>query len=100
VESALIEVSNTGRAESHLRSLIASAQEAFGIAELQYRQGVADLIVVLQAQQTLFSGEDQLAQTALANRLAYIHLYEALGGGWVEKPEERTQLAVTAIVQP
>ena len=100
VESALIEVSNTGRAESHLRSLIASAQEAFGIAELQYRQGVADLIVVLQAQQTLFSGEDQLAQTALANRLAYIHLYEALGGGWVEKPEERTQLAVTAFVQP
>jgi hypothetical protein len=29
----------------------------------------------------------------LANRQAAIHLYEALGGGWAEKPEDRTQLA-------
>ncbi len=93
VESSLVEVANTGRAESHLRSLITAAQEAFEISELQYRQGAADLLTVLQAQQTLFSAEDQLAQTVLANRLASIHLYEALGGGWVEKPEERTQLA-------
>ena len=99
VESALIEVANTGRAESHLRSLITAAQEAFEISQLQYRQGAADLIIVLQAQQTLFSAEDQLAQTVLANRLASIHLYEALGGGWVEKPEERTQFAASVSVQ-
>jgi NodT family efflux transporter outer membrane factor (OMF) lipoprotein len=95
VEFSLVEVANTGRAESHLLSLITAAQEAFQISELQYRQGAADLLTVLQAQQTLFSAEDQLAQTVLANRLASIHLYEALGGGWVEKPEERTQLADT-----
>jgi NodT family efflux transporter outer membrane factor (OMF) lipoprotein len=100
VEFSLIEVANTGRAESHLRSLITAAQEAFEISELQYRQGAADLLTVLQAQQTLFSAEDQLAQTVLANRLASIHLYEALGGGWVEKPEERTQLAVAESIQP
>jgi outer membrane protein TolC len=34
--------------------------------------------------QTLFSAQDQLVQTALANRLAAIHLYEALGGAWIE----------------
>jgi NodT family efflux transporter outer membrane factor (OMF) lipoprotein len=100
VEYSLIEVVNTGRAENHLRSLISAAQEAFEISQLQYRQGVADLLTVLQAQETLFSAEDQLAQTALANRLASIQLYEALGGGWVEKPEERTQLAVTIPIQP
>ena len=60
---------------------------------LQYRQGAADLLTVLQAQQTLFSAQDQLAQTVLANRLAAIHLYEALGGGWVEPAEDRTQVA-------
>jgi hypothetical protein len=27
----------------------------------------------------------------LANRQSTIHLYEALGGGWVENPEDRTQ---------
>lgn len=93
VEFSLIEVANTARAEAHLRSLITAAQEAFEISQLQYRQGVADLLTVLQAQQTLFSAEDQLAQTVLANRLASIHLYEALGGGWVEQPDERTQPA-------
>jgi hypothetical protein len=28
-----------------------------------------------------------------AARLATIHLYEALGGGWTKRPEERTQVA-------
>jgi outer membrane protein TolC len=46
---------------------------------------------VLQSQQTLFSAEDQPAQTTLAHMQAVVHLYEALGGGWVEGPDERTQ---------
>ena len=91
VEFALIQVANTSRAEDHLRRLITAAEEAFQISQLQYRQGAADLLTVLQAQQTLFSAQDQLVQTVLSNRLAAIHLYEALGGGWTEKPEERTQ---------
>jgi NodT family efflux transporter outer membrane factor (OMF) lipoprotein len=95
VEFALVQVANTGRSEAHLRRLIDAAQEAFQISQLQYRQGAAsaDLLTVLQAQGALFGAQDQLAQTMLANRLAAIHLYEALGGGWAEKPEDRTQLA-------
>ena len=91
VELALIQVANTGRAESHLRSLIVAAREAFEISQLQYRQGAADLLTVLQAQLTLFSAQDQLVQTTLANRQAAIHLYEALGGGWMERAQDRTQ---------
>jgi NodT family efflux transporter outer membrane factor (OMF) lipoprotein len=91
VEFALTQAANTSRAESHLRRLIAAAQEAFQISQLQYRQGAGDLLAVLQAQQTLFSAQDQLAQTVLANRQSAIHLYEALGGGWVESNEDRTQ---------
>jgi hypothetical protein len=82
---SLIEVANTGRSENHLRSLTTAAQEAFEISQLQYCQGVADFLTVLQVQQTLFSAEDQLAQTVLANLLASVHLYQALGGGWAEK---------------
>jgi multidrug efflux system outer membrane protein len=96
VEFALVQVANTGRAQDHLTRLIAAAREAFEISQLQYRQGAVDLLTVLQAQQTLFTAEDQLVQTMLANRQAAIHLYEALGGGWVEQPEDRTQLAQTA----
>ena len=91
VENALGQVSNNGTAEEHLRREVDSAREAFDIAQLQYRQGAADLIIVLQTQQTLFSARDQLAQTRLARLQATVHLYEALGGGWVEPAEERTQ---------
>lgn len=92
VETALIQVANFKKAEDHLRREVAAAQEAFEISELQYRQGSTDLLNVLQAQQTLFSAEDQLAQTVQASRQSSVHLYEALGGGWVENPDDRTQL--------
>jgi NodT family efflux transporter outer membrane factor (OMF) lipoprotein len=91
VESALGQVANYAREEGYLRREVNSAQEAFGISQLQYRQGVADLINVLQAQQTLFEAKDQLAQAKLARRQALVHLYEALGGGWQETPRDRTQ---------
>jgi outer membrane protein TolC len=92
-ENALGQVSNHSKAESHLAREVDAAHEAFTIAQLQYRQGTTDLLTVLQAQQTLFSAEDQLAQNTLARMQALVHLFEALGGGWVESPNDRTQLA-------
>jgi multidrug efflux system outer membrane protein len=93
VENALGQVSNNSKAEIHLGREVEAAREAFKISQLQYRQGTADLLTVLQAQQTLFSAEDQLAQTMLAHMQAVVHLFEALGGGWMEPMEERTQFA-------
>ena len=96
VETALVQVANTSRAVDHLTREVEAAREAFQIGSLQYRQGAADLLTVLQTQQTLFLAEDQLAQSTLANRQAIVHLFEALGGGWQEAPSDRTQLATTA----
>jgi outer membrane protein TolC len=48
------------------------------ISQLQYRQGSTDLLTVLQARQTLFSAEGQLAQTKLAHMQPVLHLFEAL----------------------
>ena len=98
VENALTEYANTGQSELHLRRLIDAAGQAFNISELQYRQGAvnADLLTVLQAQQTLFSAQDALVQVTLSNREAAVHLFEALGGGWQEAPEDRTQTAANA----
>jgi outer membrane protein, multidrug efflux system len=92
-ENALVEVANARKAQDYLKREVDAAREAFGIAQLQYRQGATDLLTVLQAQQTLFSAEDQLAQMTLANCQAAVHLYEALGGGWVEEAKDRTQFA-------
>ena len=91
VESALGQVRNYAREEQHLRHEVDAAREAFQISQLQYRQGVADLINVLQAQQTLFGARDALAQARLARLQATVHLYIALGGGWQEPARERTQ---------
>lgn len=92
VESALGTVSNDEAQEAHLRREVEAAREAFRISELQYREGAGDLLAVLQAQQTLFEARDQLAQARLARMQAIVHLYEALGGGWREPPQDRTQL--------
>jgi len=98
VENALTQYANTGESEAHLRRAIESSREAFEITQLQYRQGAAgaDLINVIQAQQTLFGAEGALVQTALANREAAVNLFTALGGGWQEAPEDRTQSAQDA----
>lgn len=91
VEGALGQVDNYAREEQHLRKEVDAAREAFQISQLQYRQGVADLINVLQAQQTLFGARDALAQARLARLQATVHLYVALGGGWQEPAHDRTQ---------
>ena len=93
VENALTQLANTDRAQAHLKAEVEAAREAFEISQLQYRQGATELLTVLQAQLTLFSAQDQLAQITLANRQAAVHLYEALGGGWQEPAEDRTQVA-------
>ena len=92
VENALIQVTNTARAQTHLKGEVEAANEAFAISQLQYRQGATDLLNVLQAQQQLFSAQDQLVQITAANRQAAVHLYEALGGGWQEPEQDRTQV--------
>ncbi|HTB68480.1 MAG TPA: efflux transporter outer membrane subunit [Steroidobacteraceae bacterium] len=91
VETALGQVQHSDLAEQHLGREVDAAREAFQISQLQYRQGTTDLLTVLQSQQTLFSAEDQLAQITLARMQAVVHLYEALGGGWLEQSGERTQ---------
>jgi NodT family efflux transporter outer membrane factor (OMF) lipoprotein len=91
VETALQQVAHNAKAEEHLIREVSAAREAFGIAKLQYREGTTDLLTVLQAQQTLFSAEDQLAQTKQARIQAVVHLYEALGGGWQESATDSTQ---------
>jgi NodT family efflux transporter outer membrane factor (OMF) lipoprotein len=96
VESSLTGVASAQTREDHLIREVAAAQEAFQIARLQYQHGTTDLLTVLQAQQTLFTAEDLLAQAKLSQVQAAVNLYQALGGGWEEPPPEHTQSPVVA----
>ncbi len=84
VETTLSATSSLAEQERLTTAEVADAREAFRLAELQYREGVADLLLVLQTQQTLFTAEDLLVQIKLARLQAVVGLYQALGGGWAE----------------
>jgi NodT family efflux transporter outer membrane factor (OMF) lipoprotein len=100
VETGLSNVSNFALQVQFLTAEVKAASNAFRISELQYREGIIDLTTLLQAQQTLFTAEDALAQSKLALINADVGLYQVLGGGWSEKPEEQTQtIPQTASVQ-
>lgn len=82
VESSLGQSASLADQERIVTEQVNAAAEAFRISELQYREGVADLLAVLQAQQTLFTSQDTLVQIKLARLQAGVSLYRSLGGGW------------------
>ncbi len=82
VENALGAASRFAQQEALQAQVQAQAREALRLAEIRYREGVDDLLGVLDAQRTLFSAQDQLAQIRLSRLEAAVNLYKALGGGW------------------
>ncbi|HEY3779249.1 MAG TPA: efflux transporter outer membrane subunit [Rhizomicrobium sp.] len=91
VEDSLGQVANFGDEQAALEKEVAASANAFRISELQYREGIVALLTVLQAQQTLFVAENQLILVKLSRLQAEVGLYQALGGGWMENPDEATQ---------
>ncbi|MBI3675446.1 MAG: TolC family protein [Proteobacteria bacterium] len=91
VEIALGQVSSLAEQDRLTTEQVNAAAEAFRISEIQYREGVADLLTVLQSQQTLFTAQDRLVQIKLARIQAIVGLHNALGGGWSENPDDATQ---------
>ncbi|MDB5890962.1 MAG: efflux system, outer rane lipoprotein NodT [Polaromonas sp.] len=56
----------------------------FRLADLRFRNGVASSLDVLDAQRSLFTVQQSLVQTRLAQLQNQVALYRALGGGWTE----------------
>lgn len=86
VENALISIQRNNERLATLNNAVTAAREAATLAQQQYEAGEVDLLVVLDAQRTLLSLQDQQT-TTLGNRAAaHVQLYEALGGGWQPHP--------------
>lgn len=89
VDNALVGVRQTSERLRLQREVVTASRRAFQLAEQQLRAGTADIVTVLNTQLTLFQQQDLLLQAQLARLLAYISLYQALGGGWeprIERP--------------
>jgi outer membrane protein TolC len=72
-----------------------AARRASSLSEVRYKAGVDTLLTLLNAQQTLYQSEDDLAQTRFARLQALVGLYRALGGGW-QNPEAMQTAAVNS----
>jgi len=82
VEQALAATSRLGTQEQLQEEVQTRARDSLRLAEIRYKAGADDLLTVLDAQRTLFSAQDQLAQVQLNRLQAAVSLYKALGGGW------------------
>ena len=74
-----------GQEQMRLRSLreaADAAREAAELAEYQYRSGLIGFTTLLDAQRSLLSAQDELAQSSGTAASNLVRLYKALGGGW------------------
>jgi len=82
VENALVAYVEEQIRRASLREAADAAQQALELAQYKYQTGLIDFITVLDAQRSLLSYEDQLAQSAGSITSNLVRLYKALGGGW------------------
>jgi outer membrane protein, multidrug efflux system len=59
-----------------------AARRVLELQQKRYRAGVVSYLEVLDAERVLFAAEIDLARARLDQRIGYVELYRALGGGW------------------
>ncbi|HET6408548.1 MAG TPA: efflux transporter outer membrane subunit, partial [Chthoniobacteraceae bacterium] len=62
--------------------LVQAQQRRFDLTNARYRQGVANYVEVLLAQQDLYAAQQNLLQFQAARLINVVILYRTLGGGW------------------
>lgn len=82
VENVLSAYAEEQKKRQSLKIAEEAARKAVEIAVGKYEAGLTDFLVVLVAQRSLLSFQDQLAQSDGAVTTNLVKLYKALGGGW------------------
>ena len=82
VENALIAYAEEQLRRERLVAAVDAARQSEALAANQYNAGLTDFTTVLDAQRSLLSFEDQLAESDGTVTSNLIRLYKALGGGW------------------
>ena len=82
VEDALTDLHAFSDEVGRLRDAVGASQSYLRLAQVQYRQGLADYLIVIDAERTLLANQLSLAQAVNLQMAASVHLIKALGGGW------------------
>jgi len=90
VENALAAYAEEQGRRDALRAAEEAAQKAAELAQQKYKSGLTDFNNVLEAQRSLLTFQDQLAQSNGTVTSNFVRLYKALGGGWTSMaPDEK-----------
>ena len=81
-ENALVDFGNEQTRRDYLAVSASAANDALNLARERYRAGIADFLSVLDAERTLLTAQDQLAQSQTRTATSLVAVYKALGGGW------------------
>ena len=81
VENALGNVNHLSAQEVALREQVTQAEKVLGAAQRKYLAGYSDFLTVTDAERSLYTARDQLADIRRARLAASVALYKALGGG-------------------
>lgn len=87
-ENALVAYANEQDRNYNLTEAVDAAQMAAEMAQQEYEAGLVDFSNVLDAQRSLLSFQDELAQSNGTMSSNFIRLYKALGGGWTSFASE------------
>lgn len=93
--------SDYANAQQRMLSLIrqsTASRAAAQQAEIRYREGTADFLVLLDAERERLQAEDAQAQAEVEVYRSVVSLYKALGGGW-DLGGQSARLAVSAAGQ-
>ncbi|MBI4528854.1 MAG: efflux transporter outer membrane subunit [Deltaproteobacteria bacterium] len=82
VETALVNYSKEQVRHRSLMEAVAANRRAVEIANELYLSGLSDFLNVLDARRSLYSSENDLAQSEAIMVSNLVSLYKALGGGW------------------
>jgi multidrug efflux system outer membrane protein len=85
VEDALTDLHGLTTEVANLREAVAASQNYLRLAQIQYRNGLVDYLIVIDAERTLLANQLALSQAVNLQMSASVHLIKALGGGWQDR---------------
>jgi NodT family efflux transporter outer membrane factor (OMF) lipoprotein len=90
VDNALSAYADEQRRHDLLAATARDSETALNLSRDLYTRGLADFLKVLDAQRTLLSARQQLADSETTLSTNLVALYKALGGGWETQFPEQT----------
>jgi multidrug efflux system outer membrane protein len=82
VEDALTDLHAVTDEVDRMRAAVDASQSYLNIASVQYKQGLVNYLIVIDAERTLLANQLTLSQDVDQQMAASIHLIKSLGGGW------------------